>query len=214
MKRLALYALAGLLLAACASHEVAPTPAPPDPRSSVAAMVTGCAEAVKDIAIAAGGDAASKVAAVGAIERLCGGGANQLQLAVQQPQPQSVAGVLWQSAIQVADLFLRGYGIKASRDVAVVQSNNQANTTIASYGAFSQMGGSIERAGTAGYPYVQAPGAVTTTTNTLSGTGVLGSGSYIGPVTRTCAGGQAGGGVAGTATVPGAPGGPGGPATC
>ena len=38
----------------------------------------------------------------------------------------------------------------------------------------------VRQAGTAGYAHIQAPGAVTTTTNTntLSGTGVLGSGTY------------------------------------
>lgn len=38
---------------------------------------------------------------------------------------------------------------------------------------------SVGRAGTAGYAHIQAPGAVTTTTNTMtSSTGTLGSGSY------------------------------------
>lgn len=219
MKRIIVIGLAALSLAGCAATSE-PVAAPSsDPRESIAVMVTGCADSIKDVVASPGGDAASKVAAVGAIERLCGGGGGQLALAMQQrqapPAPQSLAGVLWQSALQVADIALRGYGIKANRDVAIVQSNNQASTTIASYGAFSAMGGYIRDAGIAGYPYVQAPGDVTTTTttttNTLSGTGVIGTGSYVGPVTRTCNGGGAG---AGGGTTAGAPGGGGGAATC
>lgn len=37
---------------------------------------------------------------------------------------------------------------------------------------------SIGNAATAGYPYVQAPGAITTTTQSIGGAGVIGAGSY------------------------------------
>lgn len=44
----------------------------------------------------------------------------------------------------------------------------------------------VGEAATAGYAHIQAPAAnVTTTTTTLSGTGVLGAGSYSAPVTTT-----------------------------
>lgn len=196
-----------LLAVGCASKEVVQVPQQ-DPRQAVAAMVASCAESIEKI-VASPGDAASKVAGVGSIERLCGGGGAQLQqlaIASQQPQ-QSVGGMLWNGAVQVFDLALRAYGFKTAKDIAVTNSNNQAQTTIASYGAFTSMGGSIERAGIAGYPYVQAPGA--TNTYTLSGTGTLGSGSYVGPVTttRNCYGGTAGQGGAGSATAPGGAGG-------
>jgi hypothetical protein len=125
------------------------------------------------------------------------------------PAPRSTGETLWTAFLQVADVGLRAWGIKVGGDVAIRQSDNQAATAIASYGAFTSMGGSIERAGIAGYPYVQAPAP--NITNTLTGAGVIGSGTYTGPITRTCTGGPAGNG-AGTTT--GAPGGAGGPATC
>lgn len=217
---LAATAFVALLLAGCATPPQAKNdaPVPADPREAIATAVATCATAIERIATAAGGDVASRVVAVGAIERMCGtqGSVQLAALNVAPPAPPpSLGQTLWTAALQTADIVLRGYGLKMNRDVAVIQSNNQAATSIASYGAFTAMGGSIERAGTAGYPYVQAPGAVTT--NTISGSGVIGSGSYVGPVTTTttttstCTGGQAGAG--GGTTTPG-PGGAGGAATC
>lgn len=168
------------------------------------------ARAVQALAakVDAGGASAYLVA-----KALKGLGAPQAPQVVQVQQPQSLFGLAWQSLLQVADIALRGYGIKAGRDVGIVQSNNQAATSIASYGAFTTMGGHIATAGVAGYPYVQAPAP--NITNTLSGTGVLGSGSYVGPVTttttRNCAGGQgAAGGAGGTGTDTGGAGAAGG----
>jgi hypothetical protein len=144
-------------------------------------------------------------------------GRPQAPTQVIQQAPQSFFGLAWQSALQVADLALRGYGIKAQRDTAIASTNAQRDTAIASYGAFTSMGSSIATAGTAGYPYIQAPAANVTTT--LSGTGVLGSGTYTGPVTtttttRTCPGGTAAAGGNGAGTAGGGAGGtaPGG--TC
>lgn len=215
---LAATAFVALLLAGCATPPQAKNDAssPSDPREAIATAVATCATAIERIATAAGGDVASRVVAVGAIERMCGtqGNAQLAALNVAPPAPPpSLGQTLWTAALQTADILLRGYGLKMNRDVAVIQSNNQAATSIASYGAFTAMGGSIERAGTAGYPYVQAPGAVTT--NTVFGNGVIGSGTYTGPVTTTttttCTGGQAGAG--GGTTAPG-PGGAGGTVTC
>lgn len=133
------------------------------------------------------------------------------QVVVQQPQ--SLFGLAWQALLQVADIGLRGYGIKAGRDVAITQSNNATALGISTNGTFASMGGSIERAGIAGYPYVQAPAA--NITNTLSGTGVLGSGSYAAPVTttttttttRNCQGGSGAPGGGGTTGAAGSGGG-------
>lgn len=186
---LMLVALA-LALTGCASTKeekaaATPTVSQVSPQEAMAMAITNCAASIKDVATAAGGDAASKVAAVGAIERLCGQGHNGLQFAAQQvqPQPQSVGGVFWNAAVQVSDLLLRAYGIKATRDVGITQSNNQAATSIASYQAFTNtaaagFGSNAQIAG-----YIQAPAANVTTT--LSGQGVIGSGTYTGPVTST-----------------------------
>lgn len=176
----------GVLLSGCASTPPAAAgPAPIDPRTAYAAALGDCAAAIKDVVATANNDAVAKVVAVGAIERLCGAGGAQLQAMNMQasaPAP-SLGATLWTAALQVADVAMRGYGIKANRDVAIVQSNNAANTAIASYGAFQGMGQQIQLAGTAGYQYVQAPAANVTTT--LSGTGVIGNGQYTGPVTTT-----------------------------
>lgn len=213
-------ALAALFISGCAKDQAAAQTAsaaapPQDPKTAYAAAIAECAGSIERIATAPGGDPGSRVAAVGAIERLCGAqGGVQLAAFNQAPAAQPGLGqVLLTTALQVGDLFIRGYGLKLTRDIGVVQSNNQASTAIASYGAFSTMGSQIRDAGIAGYPFIQAPGTVTTTTttNTLSGTGVLGSGSYTGPVNRTCTGGAAGNG-AGTTT--GAPGGASGPVSC
>jgi len=185
-------------------------PAPFSPQE----MIATCATAIEKVATSAGGDAASKVVAVGAIERMCGPHAAGYMAQVwqaQQPRPEpSTGAALWQGFLQVADVGLRAWGIKIGGDIAINNSNNQANTAIASYGAFQAMGGQIRDAGIAGYPYVQAPQP----NQILSGTGVLGSGSYVGPVTttttstRTCTGGAAG------AAVPPAIPGAGGAANC
>lgn len=142
------------------------------------------------------------------------GAAQPVQIASSQPQ--SVWGVAWQAALGVADVALRAYGIKATRDVGITSSNNQRDIAVSTNAAFLGMGNSIMQAGTAGYQYVQAPGAITTTTttNTLSGTGVLGSGTYTAPITttnRNCNGGQ---GAAGGAGDPGGAGGSGAGGNC
>lgn len=161
---------------------------------------------------------ASKIDAGGASAYLIAkaiGRAPAPQSVVQVQQPQSLLGLAWQSALQIADIALRGYGLKATRDVSMVQSNNSRDVALSTNSAFVGMGQSIASAGTAGYQYVQAPQP--NITQTLSGTGVLGSGAYTGPVTTTttrncnggsaAAGGAGGGGAAGTATTPGSAGG-------
>lgn len=172
-------------LTGCAADKSPATAAPPDARATYAATLASCAESIKDVVAAAGNDTAAKVVAVGAIERLCGAGGVTLQAAMTAaPAPPSTLGAtLWQAALQVTDIALRGYGIKAGRDVSIVQSNNAANTAIASYAAFQGMAASGFGANAQIAAQIQAPAANVTTT--LSGTGVIGSGTYTGPIATT-----------------------------
>lgn len=216
MKRalVALAALAAVFLAGCASQPPAPAAPQVDPREAVMTAVATCATAIERIATGANGDPASRVAAVGAIERMCGGGGSGNLAALLQPQPRpqeaSVASTAWSAFLSVVDVGLRAYGIKVGGTVAIRQVEANRDTSLGAYQAFTNMGGQIQAAGTAGYPYVQAPQANVN----LSGTGVIGQGSYVGPVitttttTRNCNGGNAG------AAVPPAVPGAGGAANC
>lgn len=216
MKRLllALAAVAAVFLAGCATQAPAVAAPQVDPRDAVMTAVATCATAIERIATGANGDPASRVAAVGAIERMCGsGGAGNISAllqAQQRPQETSIASTAWSAFLSVVDVGLRAYGIKVGSNVAIRQVEANRDTSLGAYQAFTAMGGQIRDAGTAGYPYVQAPQA--NQTWTLSGTGVLGSGSYTGPVTttttRNCNGGNAG------AAVPPAVPGAGGAANC
>jgi hypothetical protein len=161
------------------------------------ARYTAFAEISKNAA-----DPATRIAAVMALAMGGQGPQGSTQLAA----PPEDSAYKWAALIMnpLTNIMSAYYGYK----LGVTSSNNQAATTMASYNTFSTMGVSIERAGVAGYPYIQAPGTVTTTTNTLSGTGVIGNGSYNAPITRTCNGGNAG-----SATPPLVPG-AGGSANC
>ncbi|MBL0142677.1 MAG: hypothetical protein IPP91_11390 [Betaproteobacteria bacterium] len=143
-------------------------------------------------------DPAARTAAVMALA--LGGGANAAPIAL--PPPPESDGYKWAALIlgPVTNIASGYFGYR----LGVTQSDNAAMATIASYSTFGQMGGAIERAGVAGYPFVQAPGPVTTTTTTNTTTNSNNT-------TRTCTGGQAGNG-AGTTT--GGAGGAGGPASC
>lgn len=233
MKRLIAFALVAMALSGCglfgSKEDAAPAPivhqTVTDPREAAATSLAACAVAIKDIATGTAGTEASRIVAVGSIERLCGGGGGGggLMAAMLQrdPPPQqqpSVWGQAWNAVLGVADVALRVYGIKSVRDVGVTQSNNQRDVAISTNSAFVGMGNSIMTGSTAGYPYVQAPGS--TTNNTLSGTGVLGSGTYTAPVTtttRNCNGGQGangGAGGSGATSGSGAAGGSGAGGTC
>lgn len=118
---------------------------------------------------------------------------------VQQVQPQQVVGrTAWdvfaslvlgtvqfvkETVQTVGPIAGQVYQARTNADVQKVVAKYNADTQQATVAGFTTMGGHIAAAGTAGYQYVQAPGAVTT--NTLSGTGVLGSGTYTAPVTTT-----------------------------
>ena len=116
------------------------------------------------------------------------GGAQPLTVAAPQPEKSdSEEARAWLGTLlPIANLW-------SSTHLATVQTRTSRDVALSTNQTFMGMGGSIERAGIAGYQYVQAPGAVTN--YNLNGTGVIGSGSYTGPVTttRTCTGGAAGG---------------------
>jgi hypothetical protein len=222
MKNLALAALIGVAmfaLSACSSNtelvraQVQASEAQSLARIEEAKAAAAEAQAVKALAdrIDAGGASAYLIAK--AMK-----GIAQPVHQVQVAQPRSTVETIFGAVLQVADVALRAYGIKSGADMAIAATNATRDTSIASYGAFTTMGGHIATAGTAGYPYVQAPAPNVT----LSGTGVIGAGTYTGPVTttntttttRTCSGGTAGQGAAGGGVSGGGAGGsaPGG--TC
>lgn len=226
MKRVIVFiaaALAVLSIAGCA-HDNALAKAQADATAAQAnarvAEAQAAAEEAKAVTalsakIDAGGASAYLIA-----KALKGIGAAPQQV-VQVQQPQSLLGLAWQSALQIGDIALRAYGIKANRDVNMTTSNNNREIALSTNSAFVGMGHEIGAAGTAGYQYVQAPQAPQPNiTQTLSGTGVLGSGSYTAPVTttttttRNCNGGTAaagGSGGNGAGTTTGGAGGPAGP---
>lgn len=166
-----------LLLAGCATTRQEPV----TQHEAAATSAGNCATAIRDIAVSVAGDAASKVAAVGAIERLCGSGA---MFAGRQAEP-STAQTIWGAVLSVADIAMRGYGIRANRDVGIVQSNNAAQTTIAGYQSFSNIAGAGFQSNTGIAGHIQAPAPNLTTSYSLGGSGVIGSGSFSAPVTNT-----------------------------
>jgi hypothetical protein len=222
-KRKALFALAGVLalvsLAGCAGDSALAK------ANADAAVAQGNARVAEAQAKAEEAKAvqalASKVDAGGATAYLVAtalkGLAQPAPAQIVTQAPQNPIAAVFSAVLQVADLGLRAYGIKAGRDVSIASTNAQRDTAIASYGAFTSMGGQIATAGTAGYPYVQAPQP----NITLSGTGVIGSGVYTGPVSNTtntttnrnCAGGTGAQGGNGAGTTTGGAGGTGGGAT-
>jgi len=162
-----------VLLSGCASKE--------PPVTVVSSPIGDCAKSIGIIATSQAGDPTSKVVAVSAIERLCSQQGQATQVAAQGST--SLPAVLWNAALQTADLVLRGYGIRSQHNLGVVQSNNAAATSIASYGAFQGIASSGFASNAAIASNIQAPAP----NITLSGTGVIGSGQYnfTAPVTTT-----------------------------
>lgn len=182
--------VAMLMMSACTTPPVAQSAhaPPPDPRETYAAAMAGCAGSIKDI-VGGTGDAVAKVVAVGSIERLCGNGGAQLAAAMQpQPvqQPASVGALIWQAALQVGDIALRGYGIKTQRDVSLAQTYASAATTQSSYAAFTGLGNAIGNTAsgiaTSGFNALSVAAArpvlpTTSTTINVSGAGPANIGS-------------------------------------
>jgi uncharacterized membrane protein YgcG len=176
--------------------------------------------------IAQTGDASSRTAAVMAMAMV------QTPHVNLPPPPESEA-FKWASIIlpSVTNLGTGFFGYR----LGVAQSNNNRDITVAGYNTFGTMATSgfaaVQNTATAGFnsnaqlgSFIQAPQP----NITLSGTGVIGSGSFSAPVTttttttsnsnnRNCTGGSgSGGGFGGNGTTAGAgaPGGSGGGANC
>lgn len=198
-----------LFVTGCATaptHQAAPPVDSMSPHEAHASALAACARSISEIASSAG-DATAKVVAVGAIERLCGAGQNNMQAfaQAQRVEPQSPWQAVWSATLAVADIALRGYGIRTQRDVAISQTNAQAATTQASYAAFSGMGNTIGSTASsiagAGFLALSKPTLPTTAitingngNNTGGGTQNTNSNNQTTTTTRTCTGGNGGGG--------------------
>jgi len=109
--------------------------------------------------IAAKGDSAASVAAAMALAM----GGQQ-----QAPHIEAPRNEVREWASIIVPGFIQGYAIGKNADVSINASNNATQTSIATTGAFVGIAGKI-----------QAPGVPQANIyTTLSGTGVLGSGSY------------------------------------
>lgn len=163
MKRLCLVLLVTLLsLTGCAVDEYARY-AEMQERIQTA-RYTAEAERYKAMAaISATGDTATKVAAMISMGAFSQG--NNQTAYISPPK------TTWENTKDILGIFLpsivQGYGIYATNRTAQNASNNSRLTAISTNDAFVGMAGRI-----------QAPGATTNTTYTLSGTGVIGNGSY------------------------------------
>ena len=180
--------------------------------------------------IAQTGDASSRTAAVMAMAMV-------QTPHVQLPAPPEGEAFKWASILlpAVSNLGTGYFGYR----LGTTQSNNSAATTIAGYNTFGSMAtagyAALANTSSAGFAantgiagFIQAPAP----SITLSGTGVIGSGSYSAPITtttttttntttnsnnRNCVGGGGAGGGSGGGTTTGgagAPGGSGGGANC
>jgi len=163
MKRLFLFLIAiSLTLSGCAVDEYARY-AEMQERIQVA-KYTAEAERYKAMAaISMTGDTATKVAAM-----ITMGGTGQASNQTPYIPPPKTT---WENTKDILGIFLpafvQGYGIYATNRTAQNASNNSRLTAISTNEAFVGMANQI-----------QAPGATTNTTYTLSGTGVIGNGSY------------------------------------
>lgn len=110
--------------------------------------------------IAETGDSTTKVAAMFALQ-----GSQAKASGVQVAAPKSTAETLLQWAGIILPTAVQAYGINAQKQTSIVQSNNSALVAQSTNQAFVDIAGKI-----------QAPAANVTTT--LSGTGVLGNGTY------------------------------------
>lgn len=144
--------------------------------------------------IAQSGDATAKAVAVMAMAMI------QMP-SMEVPRPPESEALKWAAVLMpaITNLGMGYYTYAAGK----ANSNAQRDIAISTNQAFSVMGGHIATAGTAGYPFIQAPGPITTTTTTTTNTTTNSNNT-----TRTCNGGNAG------AAVPPAIPGAGGAANC
>jgi len=97
------------------------------------------------------------------------------QQSLAQSAPVMSRGPGWADyGLRLLDVLMRGYAIDRNADVAERQSDNNRDIQLGAFGAFEGIAGQI-----------QAPAANVTTTQTLSGSGVIGAGSYTAPSTTT-----------------------------
>lgn len=98
------------------------------------------------------------------------------QQSLAQSVPVMQRGPNWADyGLRILDVALRAYGIDKGADVAIHQSDNARDVSVASYGALAEVAGQI-----------QAPAVPQANiTQTLSGSGVIGDGSYTAPTTST-----------------------------
>lgn len=163
MKTLFALAIAMALLAGCASPNKAHIEAQAKAAEAKALADRAYYESLKVMADGAG-DGPRTAAIMSAFMR-------QQSLAQSQPVMQREAN--WADyGFRFLDVALRAYGIERGAAVALRQSDNARDVSVASYGALADTAALI-----------QAPQA--NVTQTLSGTGVLGDGAYTAPVTTT-----------------------------
>ncbi len=86
----------------------------------------------------------------------------------------STTEVVIDGMLRLLGLGIQYHGIEAGKDVSIQASRDRAATDQAAFNALANVAGNI-----------QAPQANQTTTQTLSGTGVIGNGSYSAPTTTT-----------------------------
>lgn len=188
--------------------------------------LASCAQNIKDVAASTASDTKAVVAMM-TLDHMCSSAVTAAQqvsaaklVQAQQPPPQhpwlaaagAILGPIANTVISLAPVAAQVYNARMNRDTQIAMSGFNRDTQIATVNAFVADGNNIATAATAGYRFIQAPGA----TYNFSGSGqsVVGSGTATGAVTHTCNGGTAGtggSGAQGGGTTTGAAGGAGAP---
>ena len=196
--RIFLLFLSAVLFAGCSSMDKQYAAMLAANQANNAAMATVLQEQVR--ALGKGLDSADPTArAVSAMSL------SMLRFSPQEvPRPPESETFKWASLV-VPSITTLGMGYYTYR-LGEAQSANQRDIALSTNSAFLGMGNAIGSAGVAGYPFIQAPGAVTTTANTNTYTN-----SYNQTTTRNCNGGSGGPGGAGS---PAGSGSAGGSASC
>lgn len=166
MKIHSLIALAVISLAGCANTETYKMYAEGQAKVDEARYLAEAAKykAMSDIAIT--GDSSAKVAAVMAM--VMGNSSNNNNNSTQLRAPESNSAIAFQWASLLIPSVTQIYGIRSNAAIAQTNSDNAARVAESTNNAFVGIAGKI-----------QAPAAnISTTTNTLSGSGTMGAGAY------------------------------------